>query len=456
MAGIGFELRKLLQKDSFFGLLQAYGYAGIISSGPWILSILGVMAVGSLSLMLNTDAQQVGSFLISITYLTAFSLITGGWLQLMLTRFISDRLFEDKSEEILPNLMGALLVTTLTSLVTGVIVWPLFPDESILYRVIMLASLLVLSDIWVLVIMMSGLRSYYRVLIAFVVGYGSTILLSLAFREYGLEGLLGGFLLGQSLMLFWMLGILVNEFAAERLLSFDFLNHKKVYYSLVAISITYNLGVWADKFVFWYSSITSVAVLGPLRSSMIYDPPIFLAYLSIIPGMAVFLLRMEVDFVERCEAFYDAIRSGKTLKYIQQKKYAMIETIRHSFYEIFKVQSLAVLILIFTAEDVLNAFGISENFQRLFAVDLVAVGIQVVLLGIFNVLFYLDKRQIILGLSILFAVSNFVFTQLTLTMEPAFYGFGYASAVLITTLTGFLILNKTLAQLEYQTFMLQK
>ena len=50
MAGIGFELRKLLQKESYFGLFQAYAYAGIISSGPWVLSIVGILFVGFLSI----------------------------------------------------------------------------------------------------------------------------------------------------------------------------------------------------------------------------------------------------------------------------------------------------------------------------------------------------------------------------------------------------------------------
>lgn len=456
MAGIGFELRKLLHKDSFLGLVQAYGYAGVISSGPWVLSILGVMVVGLLSLALDSDAQQVISFLVSITYLTAFSLITGGWLQLMLTRFIADRLFEDKPSEILPNLMGALLVTTLSSFFIGAFFWPLFSEESLAYRFIMVACLIVLSDIWVLVIMMSGLRSYNKVLLAFMIGYGFTIVLCLLLRDYGLEGLLGGFLLGQSIMMFWMLGLLVNEFAAERLLSFDFLNKKKVFYSLTAISVIYNLGVWADKFVFWFNPITSVSVIGPLRSSLIYDPPIFLAYLSIIPGMAVFLLRMEADFVDRCEAFYNAIRQGETLTTVRNRKFEMIEVIRISFFEIFKVQMITAIILIFTAKDVLRAFGISENFEMLFAVDVVSVGIQVVLLSIFNILFYLDKRYIILGLTLLFASCNVLLTILSLSLEPAFYGFGFAGAVLITTLSGFYMLNKTLYQLEYETFMLQK
>jgi polysaccharide biosynthesis protein PelG len=48
MAGIGYELRKLLQKDSLLALIRAYAYAGLISSGPWVLSILGMLAIGLL------------------------------------------------------------------------------------------------------------------------------------------------------------------------------------------------------------------------------------------------------------------------------------------------------------------------------------------------------------------------------------------------------------------------
>ena len=40
MAGIGFELRKLIEEDTFSGDFKAYFFAGIVSSGPWIISIL--------------------------------------------------------------------------------------------------------------------------------------------------------------------------------------------------------------------------------------------------------------------------------------------------------------------------------------------------------------------------------------------------------------------------------
>ncbi len=456
MAGIGFELRKLLNKKSLFGLLQAYGYAGIISSGPWVLSILGIMAIGILSVNLQTQSNVVLSFLISITYLMAFSIIIGGWLQLMLTRFVSDLIYAKKQQEIIPNLLGALIVTSLTSMLVALISWPLFPDQSLAYKLLMLSSLVLLSNIWILVVMLSGLRAYKKVIAAFFIGYSLTIVFSLLLRSYGVEGLLAGFLLGQSMMMYFMLGIIIHEYTADSLISFNFLDRNKVFYSLAAISIIYNLGVWTDKFIFWFNPITSEAIIGPLRSSIIYDPPIFLAYLSIIPGMAVFLLRMEADFVDKYNDFYSAIREGGSLGTIRNLKKSMIDTIRSSFLEIFKVQAITALILIYAADHILSIFQISTNYRMLFAIDVAAVGVQVVLLGVFNVFFYLDKRFIILNLTIFFALSNFILTIISQQLGPVFYGYGFALSVLLTTMIGFVILNQKLMRLEYETFMLQR
>ncbi len=96
MAGIGFELRKLLKKDTLVGLLQAYAYAGIIGSGPWVLSILGILIIGLLSSTVVVPSHLVTQFQTSVTYLIASSLIYTGGVQLAFTRFISDRLFEKR------------------------------------------------------------------------------------------------------------------------------------------------------------------------------------------------------------------------------------------------------------------------------------------------------------------------------------------------------------------------
>lgn len=94
MAGIGFELRKILARDSYSSTLRAYVYAGLLSAGPWVLSIISVMLIGIMSIGVVFPELLVRQFLVTTTYLFACSLITTGGLQVFFTRFVSDRLFE--------------------------------------------------------------------------------------------------------------------------------------------------------------------------------------------------------------------------------------------------------------------------------------------------------------------------------------------------------------------------
>jgi polysaccharide biosynthesis protein PelG len=52
-------------------------------------------------------------------------------------------------------------------------------------------------------------------------------------------------------------------------------------------------------------------------------------------------------------------------------------------------------------------------------------------------------------------VLNFVFTIATLYMGAAFYGYGFALALLVTLVFALLMLERKLSRLEYETFMLQ-
>jgi uncharacterized membrane protein len=241
----------------------------------------------------------------------------------------------------------------------------------------------------------------------------------------------------------------------DKTLAFDFMRPGAMYISLIWSGFLYNLAVWADKLMFWYYPDTSQHIIGPLRASLIYDFPIFMAYLAIIPGMAVFLVRIETDFVEYYEKFYDAVREGGSLDHIENMRDNMLFTVRQGLFEIFKIQALAVLLVFVLGERLLNWLGISTLYLPLLYVDVVAAGLQVVLLGILNVFFYLDKRHIVVFLCVLFLSSNIILTALSLYMGASFYGYGFALSLLITVLTGMQLLSRKLDLLEYETFMLQ-
>lgn len=456
MAGVGFALRKLLRKDSLLGLMQAYTYAGIIGSGPWILSIVGILLIGILSYSVVVPNVLVTQFQVSVTYLIATSLILTGCVQLAFTRFISDSLFAAKDERVLANLNGVLLLTCAVSGMIGLLCdLTLFSGMGVIYRLLLLAGFVLLCCIWITTILLSGLKRYGAIVALYATGYATVVAAALVLRPWGLEGLLTGFVFGQFVLLIGMWLLVARHFRSPDFVSFEFARKGSRYPSLMIIGLLFNLGVWADKFMFWYYPDTSAAIIGPLRASVIYDLPVFMAYLFIIPGMAVFLVRIETDFVEYYDRFYDAVRSGGSLSFIEIMRDEMLYAIRQGLLEIAKIQTLAVLIAIVTGPAALRALGISELYLPLFYIQTVGASLQVGLLALLNVFFYLDQRRIVLITTTLFALTNILLTALTLHFGASWYGYGYCAATLLTLVVGLFLLDRKLDRLEYETFMLQ-
>lgn len=456
MAGIGFELRKLLKKKSYAGLLQTYAYAGIISSGPWVLSIIGILVVGLLSVSVVVPNVLISQFQVTVTYIIASSLIFTGLTQLAYTRYIADRLFENKEELVVPTLNGLLLVTLLAggTMVGGVAYW-LFPEQSIVYRFLIVIGFSTLSSIWIVAILLSGLKQYMQIFWSFSLGYAVMVGTAVVLRKYGMEGLLAGFVLGHVLLLMSMLFQVYRSFPKASCVSFKFFNRNEVYLSLVATGFLFNLGLWIDKFMFWFNSDTGQQVIGPLHASVIYDFPIFLAYLAIIPGMAVFLVRIETDFAEYYDRFFRAVREGSTLEHIEIMRNEMVISVRKGIFDIAKIQTIFILISFLLAPSFLSWLGISLLYLPLLYIDIISASLQVALLALINVLFYLDERIVVMKLMIVFVCTNVIFTWICFNLGVAFFGYGIAASLTVTLFVGLWKLNRILNRLEFDTFMMQ-
>jgi len=456
MAGIGFELRKYLDDDSFTGTMKAYGFAGLISAGPWVLSILGVMLIGIVAVSQKVGGIEVKQFTTSVTWIMGASLTLTGLLQLVFTRFIADRLFEGKEHIINPNLFGAITLTTVTSLVLGALLAFTVFHESFAYEMLMIANFVTLSNIWIVVIFVAGLKRFKLILVAFCVGYGSTVVLSALLMSYGLTGLLTGLLAGHSVLLFMMLAVIIPEYPVIEAVRTDFLKRKQIFPVLIFIGFFYNLGIWADKLIFWLYEPTSEAIIGPLRSSMIYDLPIFLAYLSIIPGMAVFLLRIETDFAEAYEGFFNAVRGNASLQEIEILGNAMVAAVRDGIFQIIRIQGITVLILYLLGPKIVQWLDISDKFVHLYYIDLIGVAAQVLMLAVLNVAFYLDKLRDALILTTTLLVTNTVFTLITIKLGPVYYGYGFGLSMTLTAFVGILLVSNEMENIEFRTFMRER
>ncbi|MDF1761199.1 MAG: exopolysaccharide Pel transporter PelG [Coxiellaceae bacterium] len=456
MAGIGFQLRRILKTDSFFNFMRAYGYASVLSSGPWLLAVFGIVLISFIKYRYPRFATSITQFQTSITYLFAASLILSGLAQFSFTRFISDLVYAKRENAIIPTYCGALLCTTILASVIAFIVDAIFfINTPTLYRLLMAFSFIVLCGNWLSSSLLSGLKAYRAILIVFFLGYALIVALGYWLYAFGLVGLMLAFFTGQVLLLAGMIFVLFRSHFSQQLMSFEFLRPGKLFISLVLVGLFYNLAIWIDKIVFWFSASTGMHVIGPLFASPIYDLPIFFSYLTMIPGMAVFLFRLETDFVEYYDQYYNAIRSGDSLTNILNYRQQMVSAAYFGVVEIAKVQGFMIVLMFLAGKTILHIFGVSIYYAHILNVATIAAALQVILLGLLNILFYLDKRHQAVLITVFFFVTNLIFTIITVHLGVYYYAYGLAASLLMSNLLAFFLLDYDFRNLEYMTFMLR-
>lgn len=455
MAGIGYKLRKLLDRDTLTSEMSAYFYAGLASAGPLLISILGIFLVGLLALDRAGHPEAVMQFQVSVTYLIAFSLLATGPAQLVLVRSLPNPGQDTPQRGALASCTRiAIAITAFTGGIGLILAFTAFRDTSVPYRLLMLAAFVVLSNIWLCATVLASTRRYMAIFEGFCIGYLITVAVAMALSLHGLEGLLCGFVVGHLVLYAW-LTLKIYSFDAGPAYAAEPRHEKRsTMLTLAGIGLLFNLGLWVDKFIFWFSS-AGQDVIGPLRASIIYDFPIFISYLCIIPGMAVFLLRLETGFSQHFQSYHHAICHAGTLNDIRDARDGMIQSARVAFYEILKVQAVVVLLVFAFGDALLESMGISTLYLPLLRIDVIATSLQVLLLASLNIFFYLDKLQTILRLTALFALTNALLTWWTLEIGPAAYGYGFATALLVSVTTAMVLLSRSFQRLEFDTFMMQ-
>ncbi len=466
MAGIGFELNKILKERSISAVIKTFGYSAILSSGPWVISMIIILAIGLSNVYFFQDGTPKETMLqASVTYVSALALssVFTGFFQLPFTRFIADRIYEGRFYLVLPNFLGMLLVTIGTGFfIALVLAMFLFETQSNLFILLYTALFVVLSCVWMANILAASLKLYKHVIIFYLLGYITIYISSMFLKEQELIGLLISFIIGNSILFILLFLGIIYYYPSfnknnKKFIRFDMFkqNYGKFYWKLAWSGMLYNIAIWIDKVIFWFSPLVGYMVIDKLHASMVYDFPIFLAYLSIIPGMAIFFFRLEVDFAKSYEYFYRAINKHGTLRQIKRHKQGMIDAVKRSIHEVLFVQGIFNIFLFLGAEQLFELLLLPKLYLPLFYVDVIGVQLQLGFMSILAFLYYLDRQKEALYYTLFFVLINAVLTWISIQLGPYFYGYGYSITLLILFVSSILTLNRILQELDYETFMLQ-
>jgi polysaccharide biosynthesis protein PelG len=452
MAGIGLRLHKVVAEGSYVHAGTAYLSSALISAGPWLTAVLALSLLGSTAVAFLGQADRA-LLLVTITYAFSISLVLTGGPQLVVTRYLADRLYLNDTAALAPTCAGVLLSAIALLIVT--LPFVVLAPFDLGYRLLAASLFLTLSLNWLVIVFLSATRDYRRVVLVFVGSYALSVGAAVGLGHlYGLPGSLAGFTLGQVVCLVLLVAHVYLEFPSPYSATFSFLSYGRLYWDLGLIGLLYSAGMWVDNVIYWFSPSGTV-IAHFYRTFPSYDSAKLVAYFFTIPAAAFFLVHLETTFYHHYKDFYRRIAEKGTLKEVSLAKQGMAAAAWSGLRTMVKLQGLVALAALLVAPRLATVLHLPPSWVPLFRVAVPAASGQFLMLSAILLLLYLDERRAALLVTVVFAASNTALTGVTVWVGHTAYGGGYLLAALMAALLALSLLHDRLQRLEYRTFMLQ-
>jgi len=451
MAGIGFVLRRLTKRGDLGGTVEAYMHAVFASSGPWILTIMTVWIfyfVGSYWRL----AEYVEEFRVIILYNFSFSLALTAPLTMLTTRVLADDFYHMRVTRVSNMLIGALTIQLVGSFIVAALFYGLVTEMSLMMKLLAIINFVLISGIWLSMVFISSIKYYSTITTSFVIGMTLAVFLAYFFSGFmGAIGLLFGFSCGLGVILSSFIGVILAEYPPQEGKIFFFVKYFKKYWRVVLMGSCYNVGIWVDKWIMWFSperrELPNHLIIYPE-----YDMSLFIAYLTIIPALALFLVRQETSFFEVYVSYYRGILQHNPFHKIHKNFNDIIENLMKNGRSVLILQGGICVFCVLLAPTIMTVLGLNLVQIGIFRFGVMGATFQILSLFWIIILSYFDHRTGALSIAITFLVSNVVFTLITLQLGFAYYGYGYFCSTVLTFIVASVVAERYIRNLTYHTF----
>ena len=390
MAGIGFELRKIFGHKTLASQVWGSIYATMTTIGPSIIFILLLFGVRFALSYFGAGELQSMFFISSFTYVFMTAILVAAFFNTVLSRYISDKVFEKKEEDLGASLYG---VMTVSSVITGIIMLVfcilMYLQDEVSLKFLLVYYLLgiLATNAYNIITFVSALKQYKEITLSYFLGLCISVPCFLIFYKFfGMElimalytGLVAAFLLVDIFLVFWC----IKAFGKPRDKYFEFLSYFFRFPKLMVSGFAYMLGFYISNIIYWRFSDLSIKV-SIFRTAPNYDLAMFLAILVNLPALVIFVVKTESAFYEKYISYLSALNRG-TYELIVKEKERMENTIKLQLFFIYEVQLIIVILLICLANVFFPYLGISLQVLNIFM--LLAMGLYCVLCMYFTVIF---------------------------------------------------------------------
>lgn len=458
MAGIGFELKKLFAKKGVLNSAKAYGYAAVICTGPMLLGVLLLLGIMALCTFFGVGLHTRELLICMITYTLIASVTVSSFFSMVVTRYVADKLFEEKNQAVLPAFWGSTVIILLVGCVLyGIFL--IFSGAPLLQGILCFTLFGELIIVWNAMGFLSAIKDYKGIFLSFLVSVAVSILLGaflLWLKLPVIESLLFSVSVGYGVMLIWDVILLHQYFPHTALGAFTFLKWIDAFLPLALSGFFMNIGMFSHLVIMWFSDI-GVRVHGLFYSAPWYDVPALLAFMTALMTTVNFVVSVEVNFYPKYRNHYSLYNDKGTIDNIKQAEKEMIGTLKTELFYTALKQLLFTAAVIALGGYLLDLLplGFNEVMRGYFRTLCVGYGVYAIGNMLMLILLYFTDYKGALITTAVFATTTVAFSLLSLLFSNIYYGFGFLISAMIFAVVCVVRLNYFTKRLPYYILSVQ-
>ena len=438
MAGIGFSLNRLFQKKGMLNLCRAYAYAGAVAIGPMVMGVcllLGISFVSQVAGMPQADREIMNCML---TYSLLVSLFVSSFFNMILTRYISDMLYEGKRERIMPSFYGALAVM-LPLCVIGYGAVLLFSGVPVVYMIVSMWFALTMIVVWTQMNYLSALKDYRAIALGFAASMLTGFLLGLllaVFRHGTVLSLMFCVILSYGIMSVWYFVLMLGYFPHG---------------ALAFTGVFVNLGLYGHLVIMYFGPLHR-KIMGLFYAAPSYDIPSLTAFFSILITTISFVTSVEVRFYPEYRQYYSLYNDGGSISDIEAAEDRMVEVLSRELTYCGYRQIISTLLFVVFGGFIMDILplGMMDLGKGIFRTLCVGYGLYAIANAMMLILLYFeDYTGSVIATGAFALVANAVTIWQAANGDTAYFGVGFMFGAIVYFLITFVRLEWVTRRLPY-------
>lgn len=438
MAGIGVRLNQIYGKNTLTTNIVGMGYSTIITIAPMLFVIGAILVMQVLLDTASCGYSERELFACTVLYIFIFSLLTASPFNSVLSRYMSDVIYEERFEDIMPCFYVGVLMNITLSTIVGVpfCVWEFVVGKIPLYYVFTgYSGYIALMLVFYSMLYLSICKDYKKISKYFFIGMAITIVLSLILsywfginRTYSmLVSLVVGFIF-IGVLEYAVIQSYFHENSGEykRVLSYF-----RRYWKLVVTNFLYILGLYIHNFVFWTTDLHMIVAKSFVCVTS-YDTATCLAMFTNISSSVIFISRVEMHFHERYKAYSEAVIGGRDMD-IELTKNRMFRQLAEELMSLVRIQFIVTVIIFFICIILLPKFGYGGMVMKIYPCLAAGYFILFTMYAAIIFLYYFNDMTGSLLTAGIFCLVTMLGSIFATTLTPIWYGIG----VVIGSFAGF-------------------